>query len=250
MSDYRNQLYSEYDTKFNKKINVVTDGDLKSQENHYKVKLLPYLNYFSRDSKILELGCGPGYLLDFLSKSGFKNLKGIDISSEQVNLARSKGYDVDEVDVMKFLQDQTQTWDIIFAFDFIEHFNKIEVIELFKMIHLKTADDGMIFFRTPNAEGLFPNGIIYGDLTHQTIFNKNSLSQLLNFSGFNYHLFFENHPINKTMMGVIRNVLWKVVRVLLNFVKLIESGQTQKLWTRELYCVAWKEFQKQDLSKK
>ena len=47
MNDFRKQLYSSYETKFNRLITNVTDEDLKSQADHYKVKLLPYISKFN-----------------------------------------------------------------------------------------------------------------------------------------------------------------------------------------------------------
>lgn len=240
MSDYRKQLYNNYDTKFNSVINVVTDADLKSQAEHYKMKLLPHLTSFDSKAKILELGCGPGYLLEFLSNNGFNNMTGVDISLEQIQKAKSKGFNAIKVDVMEYLEQNNNKWDIVFALDFIEHFNKEELIKLFKLINQNLTDDGLLILRTPNGEGLFPDGIIYGDLTHQTIFNKNSLSQLLSYSGFTRHNFFENAPILKNLKGIVRSLLWKIVKMVLNSIKLIETGQTQKLWTRDFYCITKK----------
>lgn len=241
MSDYRKQLYTNYNTKFNNVINIVTESDLKSQADHYKAKLLPHLERFNSEASILELGCGPGYLLDFLLKNGFNNLIGIDISSEQIQIATQRGLNVIETDVIKFLELSDKKWNIIFAFDFVEHFNKEELVKLFKLINLRLSEKGLLFIRTPNGEGLFPNGIIYGDLTHQTIFNKNSLSQLLSLSGFTKYIFFENAPINKNLKGIIRLLLWRVLKIFLNFIRLIETGQSQKLWTRDFYCISEKE---------
>lgn len=240
MSDYRKQLYSNYDTKFNSVINVVTDADLNSQAKHYEIKLLPYLSNFNANSKILELGCGPGYLLDFLLSHGFNNLTGIDISLEQIQKAKNKGFNAINVDVIEYLEQNSHKWDIVFALDFIEHFNKDELIKLFKLVNQNLADDGLLILRTPNGEGLFPNGIIYGDLTHQTIFNKNSLSQLLSYSGFTRHNFFENAPIMKNLKGIVRSLLWKIVKMVLNLIKIIETGQAQNLWTRDFYCITKK----------
>lgn len=240
MSDFRKLFYANYETKFNRVIGSVTDKDLKSQADHYKIKLLPYILKYGGNAEILEIGCGPGFLLNFLSKNGFKNLTGVDISSEQIQIAKSKGFHVIEVDVIKYLEQSNKKWDIIFALDFIEHFGKEELIKLFNLINLNLTVDGLLFIRTPNGEGLFPNGIIYGDLTHQTIFNKNSLSQLLSHSGFISFSFFENAPIMKNLKGIIRSLMWNLVKMILNLIKLIESGQVQKLWTRDFYCIAKK----------
>jgi 2-polyprenyl-3-methyl-5-hydroxy-6-metoxy-1,4-benzoquinol methylase len=167
-------------------------------------------------------------------------LTGIDISLEQVQIAKSKGFNAIEVDVVKYLEQNSEKWDIVFALDFIEHFNKEELIKLFMLINQNLTDEGLLVIRTPNGEGLFPNSIIYGDLTHQTIFNQNSIIQLLSYSNFSRQFCFENAPVSKNLKGIIRLLLWRALKMILNFIRLIETGQRQKLWTRDFYCLAKK----------
>jgi len=240
MNDYRSIIYKTYNIKFNKVIANISLTDIESMHKHYSVKVLPYLKKFNKEIKILELGCGAGYLLDYLKLNGFTNLCGIDISAEQLELAREKKLNVFEYDVTEFLQQNNKQWDVIFAFDFIEHFTKDELLKMTSLINKSLAEDGILFIRTPNGEGLFPNGIIYGDLTHQTIFNSNSLAQLLSVSGFSSFIFFENAPVNKNIKGVVRFALWKIIKLFLNIIKIVEVGNPQKIWTREFYCVAKK----------
>ncbi len=46
---------------------------------------------FPRDQPVLELGCGPGQLLEYLGQRGFARRLGIDLSEEQVRRARARG---------------------------------------------------------------------------------------------------------------------------------------------------------------
>lgn len=240
MEDYRNIFYNNYDSKFNRSAKNVTIKDLESQHSHYLLKVLPKLSSFNLNAKILELGCGPGYLLSFLRQNGFTNLIGIDISEEQVIISKNKNFNVIHIDVIEFLSKNQTKWDVIFAFDFIEHFKKEELSNLFELVNTSLTDGGIFFMRTPNGDGFYPNKIIYGDLTHQTIFNQNSLSQLLSATGFKEQIFYENPPLMKNIRGVVRSMLWKLIKMLLNFILLVEVGQKQKLWTRDFFCVAKK----------
>ena len=243
MKDYRNTIYENYETKFNRVIDNVDEKSIKSLYEHYKIKFMPFLHPFNKQCKVLELGCGPGYLIEFLNKNGFDNIIGIDISPEQIALAKSKGYNVINKDVFEFLRNNDLTYDVVFALDFIEHFTKEELIELSKLIYNRLNNGGILIVRTPNGEGLFPNRIIYGDLTHQTILNQNSLSQLLNYSGFNNFIFIENSPVAKNLKGLLRKILWKIIKLPLNFVKIVETGAPQKLWTQDFICIAKKNTQ-------
>lgn len=83
MSNHRNLLYQDYHTKFKSKISSIRINDLRSLFEHYNFKILPFIKSLAYNSNILELGCGPGYLLDYLKSKGFNNIKGIDISIEQ-----------------------------------------------------------------------------------------------------------------------------------------------------------------------
>lgn len=238
--DYRINYYDSYNSTFNSQISQVDAKVLNSLFTHYDFKIFPHIKNFRNDSNILELGCGPGYLLDYLKLKGFTNSIGIDISSEQIDIAKSKGHNVKLDDVFNFLRNSTEKFDLIFAFDLIEHFSKDELLELTNLIYNHLHKDGLFIIRTPNGQGYFSGNIIYGDLTHQTIFTPNSLTQLLSTNGFIEILFLENAPISKNLFGLIRSLLWKGLKTFLNFTILIENGGTQKIWTRDFYCVAKK----------
>jgi len=44
--------------------------------------------------KVLDIGCGTGFSLEYLKSIGFKNLKGIDPSKEMIKISKSKGFNV------------------------------------------------------------------------------------------------------------------------------------------------------------
>lgn len=240
MNNYRNKFYDKYHTQFNSQISQVDSKVLNSLFTHYDFKIFPYLKNYRKDSNILELGCGPGYLLDYLKLKGFTNSIGIDISSEQIDIAKSKGHNFRLDDVFNFLRNSTAKYDLIFAFDLIEHFSKDELLELTTLIYNHLHKDGLFIIRTPNGQGLFSGQIIYGDLTHQTIFTPNSLTQLFINIGFNNLNFIENAPVRKNLVGFLRATMWSTLKIILNLVMLIEVGGTQKIWTRDFYCVAKK----------
>lgn len=240
MTNHRNIIYENYHSKFNSKIANVTQNDLHSLSRHYDVKIMPSLKLFDKNCSILELGCGPGYLLDYLKSKGFNNLKGIDISAEQIEIAQSKGHNVIVGDVFVFLKNSSEKYDAIFAFDFIEHFTKDELLELTELVHNSLRDEGLFLLRTPNGQGIFAGQIIYGDLTHQTIFNPNSLTQLLANNGFKEIKFIENAPVGKNLIGLARLFLWKLIKLSLNFLKMIEGGGKQDIWTHDFFCIAKK----------
>ncbi len=207
----------------------------------YRYQYLPILKEFSKDVRILELGCGRGTFLEFLINNGYKNVFGIDVSKEQINIAKAQYLNAEEIDVLEYLKSNNKKFDLIFAIDLIEHFNKNELILLFEGIYNNLRNGGAFVFHTPNGLGINVNKIIYGDLTHLTIFAPNSAMQILKLVGFNKINFFETEPYAKNIIGTIRLFLWKFIKFVSNAVRLIETGGTEKILTQNFIGVACKD---------
>ncbi len=238
--DHREILYANYHSSFNSVTNTSDDKIIKSLYAHYDYKILSTLNRYNKTSNILELGCGPGYLLQYLSAKGFNNTFGIDISPEQIEIAKSKGCNVMLTDALEFLKENENKYDVIFAFDFIEHFTKDELIEMSNLIHKSLNYGGVFIIRTPNGQGIFSGTIIYGDLTHQTIFNPNSLIQLLTQAGFKKIECIENGPVSKDLKGLIRKLIWKFFKAIINIFRISEIGGKISILTQDFYAFSFK----------
>jgi 2-polyprenyl-3-methyl-5-hydroxy-6-metoxy-1,4-benzoquinol methylase len=50
-------------------------------------------------AKCLDLGCGSGLLLEALRKTGFSDLRGVDLGGQTVEIARKKGFEVAQGDL-------------------------------------------------------------------------------------------------------------------------------------------------------
>jgi len=241
MSDFRARLYSRYVTEFKTKELDMSQGSLKSLWKWYEFKYLPLLKGLSHDAHIVELGCGPGHLLDFLRKHNFTNLEGIDISGEQVDIAKGRGLNVRATDVFEFLTFQDGSIDAIIAIDFIEHFNKDEIMLLLGEINKALKKGGILIIATPNGEGLFSNKVIYGDFTHLSIFSPESLRQALSYFGFADMRFYEAGAVPGSAVGIVRLILWFVIKLMVNIIYLIEKGNTQKIQTDTFICFCRKQ---------
>ena len=233
MPDFRKPLYQRYVSGFKTERNEQLS---ESALVWYKYKYLPLLSGVKPNDAILDLGCGNGNLMQFFQRNGFINVKGIDISPEQINIAVSRGLDTYVADVFDFLPPREETFDVIFAIDVIEHFNKEEIISLFPIIHRSLKEGGRLILQTPNGQGLFPQQVIYGDFTHLTIFTPDSLRHILKIAGFDNIRFFETGPIPKKIKGVIRWILWRIVKGIANIFRKIEAGKTQEIWTENMIC--------------
>ena len=77
---------------------------------------------YPKNSKILDVGCSTGILLDLLRKEGFvaENLYGIDISDRAIRTAEERGLkNTFQRDAQRF--ELAQTFDLVIASDCLEH---------------------------------------------------------------------------------------------------------------------------------
>lgn len=234
MPDLRDELYARYLTAFKGDPRAVVDVPRFFSWCDGKVK--PLLNDLPRSANLLELGCGPGYLLGYLKHLSFDAVDGIDLSAEQVAIARELGHRAVVANVFEYLDGRTAAYDAILAFDFIEHFRQDELRRLTEGIARALKPGGRLILQTPNGQGLFAGGIIYGDLTHGTIFTPGSLQQLLALSGFERFDLREAGPVARDLRGFLRAIAWRTLRLGLNLANKIANGRTYAVWTDNMLC--------------
>lgn len=211
----------------------------------------PYLRWIiahhfpaNRDAVILDVGCGYGALLHFAREAGYQNVRGVDVSVEQVAAARRLSIDGvvedDLLDTLHGLPEGSQ--DAVVAFDVVEHFAKDEILGLVDAVHRVLRPGGCWILHVPNGESPFFGSIRYGDLTHELTFTRESVSQLLLASGYRDVRCFEDKPIVHGAKSLARRVLWKIIRGGLRLYAAAETGDTGRdaVFTRNLLAVAVK----------
>lgn len=228
---FRQPLYDQYLSTFKS-----TRGEASTA--WWEHKYLPLLADLPRDARILEIGCGSGELLAFLKHHGFSNASGIDISAEQVALAQQRGVAVEQGDLFEALQ-QAEC-EAIIAVDVLEHFTRDELVRLSQMLYRALIPGGRLLIQTANGAGLFPRQVIYGDLTHLTIFTPESLAQLLTPAGFRDLRFDETGPVPIRLRGKVNVALWWLVKAVANTVRTVEAGKRQAIWTENFICLGQK----------
>lgn len=188
------------------------------------------------DEPVLELGCGTGQLLEFLRQQGLTNVKGIDVSAEQIRLAKARGCCAEQEDAIEALASCQDRYAAILAIDFIEHFEKPELLRLLCLVHASLKPGGIFLLQTPNGSSFLSSQIVHDDLTHATILGPESLSQLLRMAGFIDIQIAEAGPVPWGIRGMVRTALWAGIRACANLIKRIESGRTQAIWSENMIC--------------
>ena len=202
--------------------------------------------YFPVDRcvSVLDLGCGHGALIYFLQQAGYRNVQGVDVSSEQVAEAIRLGIEgIREGDLWASLRDlSNHSQDVVVAFDVIEHFTKDELLHFVDEVFRVLKPGGRWLIHAPNGESPFVGAIRYGDMTHEQAFTRVSLAQLLLSSGFSRVECHESGPVPVGMKSAVRWILWHGIRVLLRLWTAAETGDCGRdaIFTRNLLAVAYR----------
>jgi len=180
-----------------------------------------------RDVLIVDLGCGSGRLLYLLKSIGFKNLKGVDISADQVAVAKQVISDVEEANALDWLENRSNESDLIIALDLIEHFYKEEALIFLERCYNALKSGGRLILQTPNAETPFGLYHRYNDITHEWAYNVNQLARLLRRLGFVGIQARETGPVpwRYSLVSTIRCVFWKFIRLFLIIWNIVETGE-------------------------
>jgi len=156
-------------------------------ENHYRNYVAPsYLvSKLSKESKILDFGCGFGQLLFSLKKSGYKYLEGADINHEVIQYLRKNDmfvHDLSNYDT--FYENNANKYDCVVMCHVLEHFPKDEIISRLKQIRCLLKTSGQLIVTVPNAQSNTSCYWAYEDFTHNTLFTAGSLCYVLRAAGF------------------------------------------------------------------
>jgi len=125
--------------------------------NRYGDVIIRRLGRFLRQSeRILDFGCGMGFLVGHLLRQGFRTA-GADFSPRSVQKVRTR-FASDQnflgaFEPRDFAAGQ-MTFDAVLAVEVVEHLGDAALADTLRMIRGATRRGGVVIFTTPNAERL------------------------------------------------------------------------------------------------
>jgi len=138
---------------FHGRFNYIDMEDLPKQWRNGLIKQIKIIRRFLLPgSRLLEIGCGQGLLLEALKKDGYK-VAGIEPSVSGSKKAAEKGLDVIN-DYFPSNRIEGQKFDLVILSQVLEHINNLH----FFLNHLAAAltKNGKILFVQTNWKGLMP----------------------------------------------------------------------------------------------
>jgi len=165
-----------------------------------------------KSSKILEIGCGLGYLTYALRSEKY-NVQGLDISKEAIENARNIFGDYFIcMDLFEFVETKIETFDLVILTEVIEHVER--PIEFISAILKILKNKGKIIMTTPNRS-LAPYDIIWdteAPPVHHWWFSEDSMKYIANklsldFGFINFERYYKKHPLEYKVNKLRKNVL-------------------------------------------
>jgi len=135
-----------------------------------------------KDSKILDLGCGPGYFLDAMKERGYTDLTGVTLSPGDIEICEKNGHTIKKYD-LSFLPQKDGYYDESVDFIFLRHALEHSPYPIFSLMEynriLKQGSKMYIEVPAPDCERQHEF-----NLNHYSILGHTQLVALLTRCGF------------------------------------------------------------------
>lgn len=187
MTQLRDRLiddYAEHYSRVNAEIDPLRASPALSA--YHEANLGPLVRSLPAGSKVLDLGCGTGLMLHWLTRFPGLEVAGVDSSTSQIEVARRAlpTLDIECGDGLEYLRAHPNTFSAIFCTDVLEHIpGKDLLLEWVETIRGALAPGGFLYCRMPNGASLIASYSRYRDLTHEHSFTSTSIVQLLSAAG-------------------------------------------------------------------
>jgi 2-polyprenyl-3-methyl-5-hydroxy-6-metoxy-1,4-benzoquinol methylase len=143
-----------------------------------------YVDVLRDAAPVLDAGCGRGELLGLLREAGVE-ARGIDADSDMVAYARGDGLDVEQADLVEYLQAVGDaSLGAIFMGQVVEHLPAPTLVQTFQLAAAKLRPGGVLIAETINPLSPIALRNYFADLTHAQPLVPETLELLARQSGF------------------------------------------------------------------
>jgi O-antigen chain-terminating methyltransferase len=157
-----------------------------------------YVDVLRNAAPVLDVGCGRGELLGLLREAGVE-ARGIDADSDMVAYARGDGLDVEQADLVEYLQRaDDDSLGAIFMGQVVEHLPAPTLVQTFQLAVAKLRPGGLLVAETINPLSPIALRNYFADLTHAQPLVPETLELLARQSGFaETEIRFLNEPADR-----------------------------------------------------
>lgn len=168
---------------------IYDEGDSQMHEKLTTQVVEKYIDplNITKDAKILDLGCGPGYFLDEMKKREYTDVTGVTLSPGDINICKNKGHIVKEYD-LSFIPQKDGYFDESVDFIFLRHALEHSPYPIFSLMEYNRIlkQGGRIYIEVPAPDCDRKHE---WNLNHYSILGEQQLAALLVRCGFDINLF-------------------------------------------------------------
>lgn len=242
MNRLHDLLYSHYVSHYkrcNQKLFSAGGTDRKGAIVSYQIQFGDLVENLGAGSRLLDIGCGAGFLLAWLTEKTDFHLEGIDISAPMIETAREllpESVTLIQGDAISLLQTRENYFSGIFSIDIFEHIKEDDVLAKLLIAILNSLQPGgFVALRVPNMANFSSLQLRYKDATHSRGFTENSITQCLEAVGF-----VQIQPYGTIPNGGRQFLRRKIEDCLHWIVYRICGCAENRVFSRYLYCTARK----------
>jgi 2-polyprenyl-3-methyl-5-hydroxy-6-metoxy-1,4-benzoquinol methylase len=203
-----------------------------------------YLQYMPADkhARILVISCGPGYLVNLLTKEGYTNVLGIDSFPEKVKYAQQRNLNCRAEEAFPFLGHNTEPFDTIFCEQELNHLTKDEILVFLQLCWNNLRENGILMVHGLNgANPITGAEALAQNFDHYNTFTEYTLRQVLGYAHFkdikvmplNLYVFYLN-PLNYVLI-----VLDTLYTTFFKFSFML-YGKSNRIFTKKIAAICRK----------
>jgi SAM-dependent methyltransferase len=157
------------------------DGAFEVRERDARYFVAEFAGITLAGKRVLEIGFGNGRFLAWAKAQG-ADVHGLEINPDMLDAATHHGYAVRNASLGDLVGERA-SYDLIVAFDVLEHWDTDELIANFRHVADLLGAGGVFLARFPNGHSPFGRIYQHGDFTHKSVISAFKIDYLAGLCG-------------------------------------------------------------------
>jgi SAM-dependent methyltransferase len=233
------RLYSTY------RPDASPDNDFVRRSPYLRRLIQMCLQHFAAGQSldVLEVGSGTGVVSRAFAEFGRANVTGVEASLlHHTEACGYKNVKWINQDLVEYLTERPSQYDIIVAFDVLEHLPLDVLCQSLDLIAERLRPGGLLLVHLPNAAAVYGAKVRYSDLTHFHAFTRESLTHLFRNANLEPVSFSEESPVVHGFLSCMRWLVWHSLVAPFRLLAIAETGNLHSgyLMTQNISALARK----------